>query len=109
MGGEHVAPFIANETGGEKRSRPRGLTVSTATSMHVGAPTRLPVTGRAGAQAQWLSDSKFEAETLAVAHHPAAAGAGEMPADHKHRRSGKPPQERPAGAIGLRSIEIGGC
>jgi hypothetical protein len=74
-------------------------------------PARRTVTGRAGEQVQRVSKtcSKFEAETLAVAHHPPAAWASEMPADHEHRRSGKPPQERPAGAIRLRGIEIGGC
>jgi hypothetical protein len=55
------------------------------------------------------SKLKFESETLAVAHHPAPAGAREMPAEHEHRRSGKAPQERPAGAIRLRGVEIRSC
>jgi hypothetical protein len=86
--------------GGEKRSQRRCLTASRTT-------TRVCYRAQASKRGS-KTGSKFEAETLAVAHHPAAAWAREMPADHEHGRSGKPPQERPAGAIRLRGIEIGG-
>jgi hypothetical protein len=106
LNGEDAQPFHRerNPAGAEKRSPPGRLTVSRTILMH-------PRAGREGEQVQRVSKtcSKFEPETLAVAHHPAAAGASEMPADHEHRRSGKAPQERPAGAIRLRGIEIRGC
>jgi hypothetical protein len=100
LNGEDAQPFTASET----LPAPKSVHHPAAILTH-------PRAGREGEQVPRVSKtcSKFEPETLAVAHHPAAAGASEMPADHKHRRSGKTPQERPAGAIRLRGIEIGGC
>jgi hypothetical protein len=101
------AEDVAGNGKSRLRTPPYGFPVSRTTGMESGAGSVTWVQGASSTAVR--SGSNVEPETLAVAHHPAAAGAREMPADHEDRRAGKLSQERPAGAIGLRSIKVGRC